>query len=73
MQLIQNFPPLDALTQPLVPTEQAAHYLMRRPATLHAWSQAPAEDDVPVRPVRIRARLGWPVEQIRRAVAGVAA
>lgn len=73
MQLIQNFPPLEALTQPLVKTEQAAHYLLRSPATLHTWSQAAPEDDVPMRPVRIGARLGWPVEQIRRVVLGVPA
>lgn len=70
MQLIQNFPPLEALTQPLVKTEQAAHYLLRSPPTLHAWAQAAPEDAVPMRPVRIGARLGWPVQQIRQLVSG---
>ena len=72
MQLT-TFPPLDDIRQPLVKTEQAAHYLLRQASTLHAWSQAAPEDDVPMRPVRIGARLGWPVQKIRQLVSGVAA
>ena len=30
----QHFPPLEQVTRPTVPTEQAAYYLNRRPQTL---------------------------------------
>ena len=34
----QQFPPLELVNRPTVPTEQAAHYLLRRPQTLRAVS-----------------------------------
>lgn len=64
------FPPLEQVTRPTVPTEQAAHYLLRRPQTLRGWACAGTFPDG-LRPVRINGRLGWPVVGIR-AVLGVA-
>lgn len=58
-----KFPPLEAVTQPAVSTEAAAHYLLRRPQTLRGWA---CFENGPVRPVRIGTRLGWPVSEIRR-------
>lgn len=65
-----TFPPLELVNRPTVPTEQAAHYLLRRPQTLRGWASAetfPAG----LRPIRINGRLGWPVAGIR-ALLGVA-
>lgn len=63
----QNFPPLELVNRPTVPTPQAAHYLLRQPQTLRAWAMR----DGPIRPVRVHGRLAWPVAEIRR-VLGVA-
>ena len=67
----QQFPPLELVNRPTVPTGQAAYYLMRRPQTLRGWACA---EDAPggLRPVRINGRLGWPVAGIKAAL-GVAA
>jgi hypothetical protein len=62
-----QFPPLELVNRPTVPTEQAAHYLLRRPQTLRGWACAETFPDG-LRPVRINGRLGWPVEGIRRAL-----
>jgi hypothetical protein len=64
----QHFPPLDTESRPAVPTEQAAHYLNRRPQTLRCWAM---REDGPLRPIRINGRLAWPVSELRR-VLGVA-
>lgn len=58
-----RFPPLESVTQPNVTTEQAAHYLNRRPQTLRGWA---CFEDGPLRPLRINGRLAWPVAEIRR-------
>lgn len=65
----QPFPPLELVNRPTVPTEQAAHYLCRRPQTLRGWACAETFPDG-LRPVRINGRLAWPVAGIR-AVLGV--
>lgn len=65
-----KFPPLELVTRPTVPTEQAAHYLLRRPQTLRCWACAETYPEG-LRPVRINGRLGWPVSGIRTAL-GVA-
>jgi hypothetical protein len=67
----QQFPPLECVNRPTVPTEQAAHYLNRRPQTLRGWASAEIYPQG-LRPVRINGRLGWPVEGIRR-ILGVTA
>ena len=58
-----QFPPLELENRPTVPTEQAAHYLSRRPQTLRAWA---CREDGPLRPLRINGRLAWPTEEIRK-------
>jgi hypothetical protein len=66
----QQFPPLELVNRPHVPTEQAAHYLMRRPQTLRGWACAESFPDG-LRPARLHGRLCWPVAGIRAAL-GVA-
>lgn len=66
----QQFPPLEQVNRPTVPTEQAAHYLLRRPQTLRGWACAETFPDG-LRPVRVNGRLGWPVSGIKRML-GVA-
>jgi hypothetical protein len=63
-----QFPPLEEINRPTVPTEQAAYYLMRRPQTLRTWA---CNENGPLSPIRVGNRLGWKVEDIRR-VLGVA-
>lgn len=62
-----QFPPLELVNRPTVPTEQAAHYLLRRPQTLRGWACAETFPDG-LRPVRVNGRLGWPVAGIRAAL-----
>ena len=62
-----QFPPLELENRPTVPTEQAAHYLNRRPQTLRAWA---CLENGPLRPVRINGRLAWSVASIKRLVRG---
>lgn len=64
-----QYPPLEQVNRPTVPTEQAAHYLLRRPQTLRGWA---CREDGPMRPIRIMGRLGWKVADIK-AMLGVAA
>jgi hypothetical protein len=64
------FPPLEQVTRPTVTTEEAAHYLNRKPQTLRSWASAqPA--GVP-RPVRINGRLAWKISDIRALLNGEA-
>lgn len=63
-----RFPPLELENRPAVPTEQAAHYLSRRPQTLRGWA---CHENGPLRPLRINGRLAWQVAELRR-VLGVA-
>jgi hypothetical protein len=67
----QQFPPLELENRPRVPTEQAAHYLNRRPQTLRGWASAETFPDG-LRPLRLMGRLAWPMDGIRRAL-GVSA
>lgn len=67
---LPTFPPLEQVTRPTVPTEQAAYYLNRQPQTLRAWScLQPAGA---IRPVRINGRLAWRVADIRALLNGEA-
>jgi hypothetical protein len=61
----QQFPPLELVNRPTVPTEQAAHYLLRRPQTLRGWA---CNEVGPLRPVRVNGRLCWPVSELRRVL-----
>ena len=65
-----HFPPLELVNRPTVPTEQAAHYLNRRPQTMRGWAMR--DGSGPIRPIRINGRLAWPVAGIK-AVLGMAA
>lgn len=61
----QQFPPLELENRPRVATEQAAHYLNRRPQTLRAWA---CLENGPLRPIRIMGRLAWATADIRRVL-----
>lgn len=63
----QQFPPLEKITRPTVPTEQAGYYLDRRPQTLRGWASAETHPDG-LRPLRINGRLAWPVAGIKAAL-----
>lgn len=63
----QQFPSLELVNRPTVPTEQAAYYLNRRPQTMRGWASAETFPDG-LRPVRINGRLAWPVSGIRSAL-----
>lgn len=62
LALLQKYPPLSAVTNPNVPTEQAGLYLDRRPQTLRIW----ALTGHPLTPLRINGRLAWPVAGIKK-------
>ena len=59
---VAGFPSIDAETRPLIPTEQAAYYLMREQQTLRVWA---SQENGPIRPTRVGRRLGWPLADIR--------
>ncbi len=64
---VQNFTPLEQITRPTVPTDQAAWFLNRKSQTLRAWA---CLENGPIRPIRINGRLAWPVADIRKLLAG---
>ena len=68
MALQATFPPLEQITRPTVPTEQAGYYLDRRPQTMRVWA---CREDGPIRPIRINGRLAWKVSDLKK-VLGVA-
>lgn len=59
---IRHFPPLEAVTSPAVETNQAAHYMNRKPQTLRVWA---CKENGPIRPTRINGRLAWRVADIK--------
>lgn len=61
----QQFPPLESITRPTVPTEQAAYYLDRKAQTMRAWA---CLDNGAIRPLRINGRLAWPVKEIKKVL-----
>lgn len=66
-----HFPPLEQVTRPTVPTDQAAYYLNRQPQTMRAW--ACLEPRGAIKPVRINGRLAWSTADIRKLLNGGAA
>lgn len=58
----QQFPPLDKITRPTVPTNDAAYYLNRQPQTLRTWHSLGIG---PIRPIILFGKLAWPVQEIR--------
>lgn len=67
MQIVTNqtFPPLEAVTRPNIPTDQAAYYLNRRPQTLRIWAM---RQDGLLQPLRVNGRLAWPVKEIKKVL-----
>jgi hypothetical protein len=63
----QQFPPLELVNRPTVPTEQAAYYLLRRPQTLRGWAMK--DGSGPLRPIRVHGRLAWNVAAIKAVLA----
>ena len=68
MRRLQSlYPPLSEVTKPNLKTEEAAHYLNRRPQTLRAWA---CLANGPIRPRRIGGLLAWPTAEVKN-LAGV--
>lgn len=63
----EQFPPLEHVTRPTVPTEQAAYYLNRKPQTLRGWA---CFENGPLRALRINGRLAWRVSDLRSLLEG---
>lgn len=61
----QIFPPLEQVTRTILTTEEAAHYLNRRPQTLRTWA---CLENGALRPVRINGRLAWSVSEIKKVL-----
>lgn len=57
-----SFPPIECVHDPMLCTNQAAHYLMRRPQTLRVWA---CLENGPIRPIRINGRLAWRTNEIK--------
>ncbi len=69
--IAETVPNLDALPAGAVlPTDQAAAAILRRPQTLRKWASL---EIGPIRPVRIHGRLAWRVSDLRALLAGHAA
>ena len=62
-----QFPPLEQVTRPTLPTNAAAYYLNRQPQTLRAWA---CLENGAMRPIRVNGRLAWPVAAIRELLQG---
>jgi hypothetical protein len=68
-QFTGKYLPLEQVTKPNLKTEEAAHYLNRRPQTLRSWAcleTFPAG----LRCKRIGGLLAWPTVEVK-ALAGV--
>ena len=65
MKPVTEFTPLALETRPTVGTAAAAHYLNRKPHTLHVWA---TYESGPVTPRRVGGRLHWAVSDIRAAL-----
>jgi hypothetical protein len=68
-QFTGQYQPLEQVTRPNLKTEEAAHYLNRRPQTLRHWAMR--DGTGPIRPRRIGGLLAWPTEAVKK-LAGVA-
>jgi hypothetical protein len=64
---VNQFPSLESITRPTVPTLDAAYYLNREPQTLRAWS---CFQSGPIRPINVFGKLAWSVEEIRDLLGG---
>lgn len=50
----------------VLPTDEAAAAINRKPQTLRKWA---CLDNGPIRPIRINGRLAWPVAELRKLLA----
>ena len=66
-QWSKEFQPLELVTRPTVPTDQAAYYLNRKPQTLRNWA---SRQEGPINPIRISGRLAWPISSLRKVLSG---
>jgi len=62
-----QFPSLESITRPTVPTRDAAYYLNREPQTLRAWACTEAGA---LRPIRVYGKLAWSIAEIRALLGG---
>ena len=58
----QQFPPLEAVTKPILTTREYCHYTNFAEQT--AWLHS-CKETGPVRPIRIGRRLGWPTKAVK--------
>ncbi|HMU63433.1 MAG: DNA-binding protein [Nitrosomonas sp.] len=66
MTIIANqLQPIEQITRYALSTEEAAHYLNRRPQTLRVWAM---HENGLIRPLRINGRLAWPVKEIKKVL-----
>ena len=63
-----GFPDIRTESRTHVKTAIAAHWLGRQEQTLRGWA---CLENGPLRPIRVSAKLAWPVSEIRRLL-GVA-
>ena len=54
----------------VLPTDEAAAAINRRPQTLRRWA---CLEDGPIRPIRINGRLAWKVSDLQELLSGGAA
>lgn len=60
-----QYPPIEQVTRPTLPTEEAAFYLNRRAQTLRCWAM---RENGLIRPLRINGRLAWPTKEIKKVL-----
>lgn len=58
----RKFPPLDQEARVVIPTENAAFYLLRQPQTLRRWA---CFGNGPIKPIRLFGKLAWRVSDIK--------
>lgn len=62
-KLKKQYPPLEHVVTPTVPTAQAAFYLNRKPQTLRIWSY---KESGPIQPLKIGRRCAWPTKELKK-------
>ena len=65
-QFTGQFVPLEQVTRPNLRTEEAAHYLNRRPQTLRVWAMNDGIEGL--RPRRIGGLLAWNTAEVKALV-----
>ncbi len=58
---------LDLEIREVIPTNEAAYHLNRKPQTLRMWA---CFENGPLRPIRINGRLAWSVSEIKNIIKG---